>query len=55
MASPRIEVSQQFAVPIYSLHLADDAAAVDRDALLARLRVLRAPTAAERPMCIADH
>jgi uncharacterized protein (TIGR02466 family) len=41
---PRIEVSHHFAVPIYSLHLTGPAAAVERDALLARLRALRDST-----------
>ena len=41
---PRIEVSHHFAIPIYSLHLDGDVAASERDALLARLRVLRDTT-----------
>jgi uncharacterized protein (TIGR02466 family) len=40
----RIEVSHHFAIPIYSLLLTGDAATSERDALLARLRVLRDTT-----------
>src|SRR5688572_12148919 len=42
--APRIEVSHHFAIPVYSLHLTGAAAAADRDALGARLRVLRETT-----------
>jgi uncharacterized protein (TIGR02466 family) len=44
MNPPRIEVAHHFAVPIYSLHLTGAGAAAERDALHARLRVLRDTT-----------
>jgi len=44
VTSPRIEISHHFAIPIYSLHLTGDAATAERDALHARLRVLRDTT-----------
>ena len=40
----RIEVSHHFAVPIFALHLNDEAATAEREALYARLRVLRDTT-----------
>jgi uncharacterized protein (TIGR02466 family) len=41
----RIEVSHHFAIPIYALHLTSAAAVAEREALLARLRVIRDTTA----------